>query len=301
MRRTGGAWEAWRTGEGTKMMKLLCVLPAAALLAGCTAHIGEAQLLHPVRGGALSAEAVEGAAGVYEISEHWIAAPDGVRLSAVLLRQPNARGTILYFGGNGFTIERFGPFVAGRFAPLGVDVMIVDHRGYGRSEGRPTQANLEADGVAAFDYLSGALRVPASRIVVHGQSLGSFIAGRVAAERPTGGVVLESSATTTEDWVAANLRGARRMFVRAEIDPALRGRGNLANMPRIEEPLLILVGRDDRTTPPSLSQALYAASPLPAGRKTLAIVAGANHNNVLLQPEAIAAYRSFLAAALERD
>lgn len=280
------------------MMRHLGVMLPAALLAGCTAHIGEAQLLRPVRGGALSAEAVEGAAGVYAISEHWIAAPDGVRLSAVLLRQPGARATILYFGGNGFTIERFGAFVAGRFAPLGVDVMIVDHRGYGRSQGRPTQANLEADGVAAFDYLSGALRVPASRIVVHGQSLGSFIAGRVAAERPTGGVVLESSATTTEDWVAANLRGARRLLVRAEIDPALRGRGNLANMPRIEEPLLILVGRDDRTTPPSLSQALYAASPLPAGSKTLAIVAGAGHNNVLLQPAAIDAYRSFLAEAL---
>lgn len=298
MRGTGGAWEACRSGKGTMMGRNLWVLLAPALLAGCTAHIGEAQLLHPVRGGALSAEAVEGAAGVYEISEHWIAAPDGVRLSAVLLRQPGARATILYFGGNGFTIERFGPYVAGVFAPLGVDVMIVDHRGYGRSQGQPTQANLEADGVAAFDYLSRDLGVDPAHIVVHGQSLGSFIAGRVAAERPAGGVVLESSATTTEDWVAANLRGARRLVVRAEIDPALRGRGNLANMPRIEEPLLILVGRDDRTTPPSLSQALYAASPLPAGRKTLAIVAGANHNDVLLQPAAISSYRAFLAAAL---
>jgi fermentation-respiration switch protein FrsA (DUF1100 family) len=267
-------------------------------LAACTTHIGEAQLLRPIAGGALSEEAVEGAAGAYEMSDHWIAAPDGARLSAVLLRQPGARGTILYFGGNGFTIERFGAFVAGIFAPLGVDVMIVDHRGYGRSEGRPTQANLEADGVAAFDYLEGVLHVPASRIVVHGHSLGSFIAGRVAAERPTGGVVLESSATTTEDWIAANLRGARRLVVRAEIDPALRGRGNLANMARIEEPLLLLVGGADRTTPPSLSQALYAASPLPTGRKTLAIVSVAGHNDVLLKPEAIAAYRAFLDAAI---
>jgi fermentation-respiration switch protein FrsA (DUF1100 family) len=279
-------------------MKRLSLAWLAALLAGCSFNVDEASLLHPTPGGALSAEAVEGAAGVYEMSDHWIAAPDGARLSAVLLRQPGARGTILYFGGNGFTIERFGAFVAGIFAPLGVDVMIIDHRGYGRSEGRPTQANLEADGVAAFDYLEGFLRVPASRIVVHGQSLGSFIAGRVAAERPAAGVVLESSATTTEDWVAANLRGARRLVVRAEIDPALRGRGNLANMARIEEPLLLLVGGADRTTPPSLSQALYAASPLPEGRKTLAIVPVAGHNDVLLKPEAIAAYRAFLDRAL---
>ena len=278
--------------------RIAVVLPALLLLAGCTAHVGEAQLLRPVAGGALNAEALARAAPAYSASDQWIVAPDGVRLSGVLLRQPGARATILYFGGNGYTIGRFGAWTASIFAPLGVDLMIVDHRGYGRSEGRPTQANLEADGVAAFDHLSRVAGVDPARIIVHGQSLGSFIAGHVAAERPAAGVVLESSATTTEEWVAANLRGARALFVHAEIDPALRGRGNLANMTRIEEPVLLLVGAADRTTPPGLSEALYAASPLPSRRKTLGIVPRAGHNDVLLQPEAIAAYRAFLNAAL---
>ena len=282
------------------MPRKLPLLLTALLLAGCTVQVSERSLLHPTPGGALPAEALARAAPAYVQSDHWVTAADGTRLSAVRLRQPGARATILYFGGNGYTIERFGAWTAGVFAPLGVDLMIVDHRGYGRSEGMPTQANIEADGVAAFDYLTRDLGVDPATVIVHGQSLGSFIAGHVAAERPTGGVVLESSATTTEDWVAANLRGARRAIVRAEIDPALRGRGNLANMARIEEPLLILVGAADRTTPPSLSQALYAASPLPAARKTLAIVAGAGHNDVLLRPEAIAAYRAFLARPADR-
>ncbi|HYJ30536.1 MAG TPA: hypothetical protein VEW25_09375, partial [Allosphingosinicella sp.] len=132
-------------------------------------------------------------------------------------------------------------------------------------------------------------------VVLHGQSLGSFIAGHVAAERPAGAVVLESSATTTEDWADANLRGMARLFVRVEIDEALRGRGNLANMARIEEPLLILAGERDRTTPPRLSRALYAASPLPAGRKALFVVPGAGHNDVMLHTDTIAAYRALLA------
>jgi len=272
------------------MLSLLWALSLAA----CTAHVGEQQLLRPVVGGALPAEALARAAPSYAMSEQWIAAPGGARLSAVLLRQPGARATILYFGGNGYTIERFGAWTASIFAPLGVDLMIVDHRGYGRSEGVPSQANLEADGLAAFDHLTVALGVAPARIVVHGQSLGSFIAGRVAAERPAAGVVLESSATTTEDWVDANLRGVARLVVRAEIDPALRGRGNLANMARIEEPMLILVGAADRTTPPALSQRLYAASPLAPARKTLAVIEGAGHTNVLTRPAAIAAYRAFL-------
>lgn len=282
-------------------MRLYALLLSAALLAGCAFTVSERTLLHPTPSGPLPAEVLARAAPAYTQSEHWITAPDGVRLSAVLLRQPNARGTVLYFGGNGFTIGQFGGYVAEVFAPLGVDVLIVDHRGYGRSEGTPTQANLEADGVVAFDYLSGTIGVAPSRIVVHGQSLGSFIAGHVAAERPAAGVVLESSATTAEDWVNANLRGFRRAVVRTRIDPSLQGRGNLPNMARIDEPLLLLVGADDRTTPPGLSQRLYAASALPPGRKTLLIAPGANHVNTLRQPTAIAAYRAFLDQALAAD
>jgi hypothetical protein len=271
------------------------LIALAAALAGCQPRIDEASLLRPIPGGALPTAMLAQAAPAYAMSEHMIPAPDGARLSAVLLRQPGAWATILYFGGNGYTIERFGAMTARQFAALGVDLMIVDHRGYGRSEGVPTQANVENDGLAAFDYLTGALGEAPARVIVHGQSLGSFIAGRVAAERPAGGLVLESSATTTEDWVDANLGGVTRLVVRPRIADSLRGRGNLANMPRIEEPLMILVGERDRTTPPRLSQALFAASPLPEGRKRIAVIAGADHNNVMAQPQSIEAYRSFLA------
>ena len=275
-------------------MRIATILASAFLTTACTATVGEDSLLHPTPGGALSTAQLEAAAPAYRMTEHWIPTGDGARLSAVLLRQPGARAAILYFGGNGYTIGQFGAMTARQFAPLGVDLMIVDHRGYGRSEGRPTQGNLEADGVAAFDYLTGAAGVPAARVVVHGQSLGSFIAGRVAAERPTGGAVLESSATTAEDWVDASHRGLARMLVKVEIDPALRGRGNLPNMSRIEEPLLILVGSADTPPPPRLSQALHAASPLPAARKTLLVAPGAGHNDVMDNRAAIAAYARFL-------
>jgi alpha-beta hydrolase superfamily lysophospholipase len=276
-------------------VRWVLLLPLAALAASCTAHIGEDTFLHPIAGGGIDAAALAQSAPAFSMTEHWITAPDGARLSAVLLRQPDARATILYFGGNGYTIERFGAFTAALFVNAGVNLMIVDHRGYGRSEGTPSQANMEADGVAAFDYLARLDGIRADRIVAHGHSLGSFIAGRVAAERPTAGVVLESSATTAEQWVDARHRGLARALVRVEIDETLRGRGNLANMGRIDEPVLILVGAEDRTTPPSLSQALYAASPLPEGRKTLAIIPATGHNDVLLRPEARRAYADFLA------
>ena len=77
-------------------------------------------------------------------------------------------------------------------------------------------------------------------------------------------------------------------------DPKLRGRGNLAAVPLIDEPRLLLVGAKDGTTPPTLPQGLYAASPLPEERKTLQVVAGAGHTDVMTRPGAMTAYRAFL-------
>jgi uncharacterized protein len=270
-------------------MNLVRLFLLAALLAGCTAEVRESDLIRPVAGGPLVS------APGYEVTEQRIPAADGVRLYAVHLRRPGARATILYFGGNGYTIGRYGAWTASVFAPLGVDLIIVDHRGYGQSEGSPSAAAMEEDALAAFDFARRLVGAD-GRIVVHGHSLGSFFAGHVAANRAAAGVVLESSATTTEEWVRAGTPGAARLFIRkVEIDPHLRGRGNLAVVPRIDEPLLLLVGAKDGTTPPSLSRGLYAASPLPEGRKTLQIVAGAGHTDVMTRPEAIAAYRAFLA------
>jgi len=261
-------------------------------LAACTAEVRETDLLRPITGGGLAVEMLAKAAPAYRLSEERIAV-NGATLYAVHLTQPGSRATILYFGGNGYTIGRYGAWTASIFAALGVDLMIVDHRGYGLSTGTPTVAALGEDGLAVFDHLAGELG-PSGRIVVHGQSLGSFIAGHVAARRRAAGVVLESSATTAEQWMQAATPGLAKPFLKTHIDDALKGRGNLANMPLIEEPLLLFVGTRDRTTPPLLSRALYAASPLPPGRKTLVEVAGATHVDALTKPQAIAAYRAFL-------
>jgi hypothetical protein len=268
-------------------------LLAAALLAfpatGCAIQLEERSLIRPVAAGPISAEAVSQIDPQLTLERHEIVTSDGNRLAAVLLRRPGAAVTILYFGGNQFTVGMHGAYATRLLAPLQTNLMLVDYRGYGRSQGSPTAANLHSDGLEVFDYLARLPGIQPGSIVVHGQSLGSFIAGHVAALRETAGVVLESSVTTTEEWVAGQSRG-----IQVRIAPALVGQGNQRNMPRIEEPLLLLVGSRDTTTPPAMSQALYRQSPLPAGLKTLVIVDGADHNNVLTMAAAQQAYRAFL-------
>lgn len=264
------------------------------MLGACTAEVSERGLLAPVKGGEMSAEALAQGAPAYSPTRLDVKTPDGVRLYAILLRQPDARATIIYFGGNGYTIGRYGPWSAAIFERLGVNLVLVDHRGFGQSQGVPSAASIETDGLEVFDHVAALPDIGARPILVHGQSLGSFIAGHVAAQRPTSGVVLESSVTTTEDWARSATPGAAKPFLKVRISDELRGRGNLANVRLIDEPLLLLVGAKDGTTPPALSQALFAASPLPPERKILEVIPRANHVNVMTYPETIAAYRRFL-------
>lgn len=276
------------------MTLLLFPLLVASVLAACAIGVSEADLLHPEPAGPLDSAALAAAAPGYRANEHRIARPGGAQLYAIHLTQPGAHTTVLYFGGNGYTIGRFGAWTASLFAPLGVDLILVDHRGYGLSTGTPTIAAMREDVLGVFDAVQARI-APGTRIVAHGHSLGSFGAGHLAANRALAGVVLESSATTAEEWSAANVPGIAKPFVRLQIEPGLQGQGNLPAMARIAEPLLVMTGAKDRITPPRLARALHAASPLPANAKRLLIVENASHVDVMTRTEAITAYRDFLA------
>jgi len=88
-----------------------------------------------------------------------------------------------------------------------------------------------------------------------------------------------------------------RPFVRMRLAETLQGQGNLENVRHLDEPLLVLVGSEDRATPPQLSRALYQAATLPPERKRLAILDGAGHNDLERHPRFREAYESFLSLA----
>ena len=140
---------------------------------------------------------------------------------------------------------------------------------------------MKADALAVFDHAAVLTGGDPAEWCCR-QSLGSFMAGHVAAERKTAAVVLESSATTAQAWGEAGVPGALRGVVRVRVAETLREEGNLAKVKRLDEPLLLLVGARDGTTPPRLSRDLYAAAPEP---KRLHVSPGAGHNDVMEQAD----------------
>jgi fermentation-respiration switch protein FrsA (DUF1100 family) len=121
----------------------------------------------------------------------WLTSSDGTRLNSWWIPNENAVYTFLAFHGNAGNIAdradiyKFLSDVPG-------NVLAVEYRGYGKSQGNPSESGLYLDAEAGFDYLVASKHIPPQRIISFGQSLGTAVAVQLAMRRDVGGVVLEA-------------------------------------------------------------------------------------------------------------
>ncbi len=140
--------------------------------------------------------------------EVWLPVPAGKRTVErmhgwwISAAQPDAM-VLLYLHGNGINI---GSNVAHayRLHQLGFSVLLIDYRGYGRSQGGfPTEARVYQDAAAAWDYLVKERQIKPSQIFLYGHSLGGAIAIDLALQHPdAAGLIVESSFTSIREMVA---------------------------------------------------------------------------------------------------
>jgi len=140
---------------------------------------------------------------------------------------------------------------------LGLGVLAPDYRGYGESEGKPSEAGLYADARSAYDLLRDSLRIPSTRIVIYGHSLGSAVATQLATSVDAAGLILEGGFTSVADlgqeiypWLPV------RWLSRNRFD----SKGRIGDL---RVPLLMIHGRNDTTIPLAQGRRLFAAAPEP--------------------------------------
>ena len=87
-----------------------------------------------------------------EVEDVWLQTADGVRINAFYRPNPASKQVLLWFHGNAENIG-YGLDHLRMLAKIGVNILAVDYRGYGRSEGKPDEAGVYRDADAAYDYL----------------------------------------------------------------------------------------------------------------------------------------------------
>lgn len=214
-----------------------------------------------------------------------LTASDNVTLHGWFIGDLSSR-VLLFFHGNAGNISHRLDSIR-QFRDLGLSVFIIDYRGYGRSEGRPTEKGLYRDADAAWQYLTAERGKAASEIIIFGRSLGASVASRLAAQHRPLALIVESAFTSVPDiaqdlypWLPARwlsrLSHATHDFVR-----------------EVHCPVLVIHSRDDEIIPFHHGEAIFASANEP---RTLLAIRG-THNDGFLADER--AYIQGIATFLE--
>lgn len=213
-------------------------------------------------------------------------AADGTALSGVLLLPPVERPPLLiYYGGNAEEVTTYAASAAEAYGDRAV--LLVNYRGYGRSAGKPGERALVRDAVEIYDWAAKRADIDASRIALHGRSLGTGVAVQVAAVRPARCVLLTSPFASAREvaaeiypWLPVGL------LLRHPFDSAVHA-------PGLRMPALILFGDADTIIPRRHSERLAS---LWGGQVQRHAFEGFGHNDIAMHPRYARAIHAFLAS-----
>jgi uncharacterized protein len=222
------------------------------------------------------------------VQDVWLTSSDGTKLHGWWIPQDHAKFTFLAFHGNAANIANRAPVYAFlRDTPA--NVFALEYSGYGRSEGKPSEAALYRDADAAYQHLVKTRGIAPQTIISFGQSLGTAVAANLAAHRQVAAIILEAPFPSASHMARQSfwfLPGIS-LLVRGQLDTAARLQQSTA-------PLLIVQCTQDPVIPIHFGQAVYNAARPP--KQFLEITSYCHEESSLVAPTQYrAALENFLA------
>jgi uncharacterized protein len=241
----------------TGVLRLLAVAALCYLVVLLVLRLSEARMLY-VPGGSrtLLDPPPELDLGVRRVT---VTASDNVRLVSWAMPVDEGSGYwLLICHGNGGNISEAGrPYHYAGLRALGLSLFAFDYRGYGESEGAPSEDGLYRDADAAYRYLRDTLGVPPERILLFGHSLGSAVAVELAGRVPAAGLILDGALTSVVDRAQELFPYAPVRWIAASRYPSIERVGELTL------PKLFLHARADEVIPIAHGRRLYQAAAPP--------------------------------------
>lgn len=230
-------------------------------------------------------EAYPSAVGL-QYEDVYVKTADGAVINGWFIPNRAAQKVILLFHGNGGNLGHRVHFLRVLNA-LPANVLVIDYHGYGRSQGKPSEANLYLDAEAAYRYLTEQKKFKPEQIIVMGSSLGGAVAACLAEKEEVGGLVLQK-AFTSAAAMAPRVNPLYRwpiVLIRSRYD-------TLDRIRQVKAPVLIIHSRDDEMIPYQMSVELYQKANEP---KEILLLDGFRHNDLITDQRYIKSLRGMLA------
>jgi hypothetical protein len=206
-----------------------------------------------------------------EVEDVWLQTSDGVRINAFFRPNPASKQAILWLHGNAENVG-YGLGQLRILAKTGLNILALDYRGYGKSEGKPSETGVYRDADAAYNFLVKERHFRPDDIVIYGHSLGGAVAVDLASRRPCGGLIVQSSFTNARAMT-------REIFALPIIEYIVKSRfDSVERIRNVRVPILIVHGTKDDVVPLAMGQQLFDAASEP---KRFYRMEGAGHNNLV--------------------
>ncbi|MAM27490.1 MAG: alpha/beta hydrolase [Flavobacteriaceae bacterium] len=194
---------------------------------------------------------------------------EGATLHGLRFTVEKPRGIVLYFHGNAGNLSKWGA-IASQFTNADYEVLMMDYRGYGKSEGPRSEENLYADAEVFYDQAKE--WYPQAKIIVFGRSLGTTFATYVASKNKPRKLVLESPFYSLE-------RLAKERYPYLPVNSLLRYQFNTAQYIQSVDCLITIIhGTEDSVVPISSSELLYQI--IPERKRNFVRIKNGKHNNL---------------------
>lgn len=185
----------------------------------------------------------------------FIQTQDHVMIHGWLIKSPSAKSTLIFFHGNAGNIgDRLGKIDL--FHKIGLNVLIIDYRGYGKSEGRPTEQGIYQDATAAYDYLISRSDMKGQNFISYGASLGGAVAVDLAIKRALSCLIVDSTFSSAADMAKRIYPFIPSFFIQTKMD-------SIGKIKNITVPKLFIHSVEDQLVPIALGKKLYDAAPGP--------------------------------------
>lgn len=201
--------------------------------------------------------------------EYNITMNDGASLNALHFQVPEPKGLILYFHGNAGNLARWGEIVI-PFTDYGYEVLVVDYRGYGKSNGKRSKSRMISDSDVLYNF---ALKIEKEdRLILYGRSLGSAFASHLAGKYAPARVILETPFYSLCD-VAKDLLPMYPTTLLLDYNFK-----NYQSLKGVQSPVSIFHGTEDEVVPFESGRKLFES--IDSSEKVLIKVEGGHHNDL---------------------